>query len=392
MTITQQGLLTLVKSALTGEKLLLPADFSLAEALKIAKKHGITTIVYYGALNCGISSEDAIMQSLFIYTCKNIAVSEQQNFEIEGILKAFDEAQIDYMPLKGTLLKKMYPKPEMRIMGDADILIKVEQYDIIKPIMVDLGYTETVESDHELTWSKGGVCIELHKRLIPSYNKDYYAYYGDGWNLGKIKNGTRFSMTDEDQMIYLFTHFAKHYRDAGIGIRHIIDLWVYKNNNHNLDEDYIENELKKLQLLEFYCNVFETLETWFSGKTSTDVTDFITQIIFNSGVYGESEKHIISEALKKSKTYGSAFNVKLRKYMNLLFPKYINMCKLYPVLEKWKILLPLMWVVRIFKTIIFKRESIKHNNSKVTKITDKEIDSYQEALNFVGLDFNFKEK
>ena len=106
--------------------------------------------------------------------------------------------------------------------------------------MQKLGYAEKVESNHEYIWHKAGSYIELHKRLIPTYNKDYYSYFGDGWRLAKLKDGTRFSMTDEDQMVYLFTHYAKHYRDAGIGIRHIVDLWVYRNNKPNLNEEYIK--------------------------------------------------------------------------------------------------------------------------------------------------------
>ena len=71
--------------------------------------------------------------------------------------------------------------------------------------MESLGFAEKLESDHELIWQKPSAYIELHKRLIPSYNQDYYAYYGEGWNLAKKCDGTRYSMTDEDQMIYLFT-------------------------------------------------------------------------------------------------------------------------------------------------------------------------------------------
>ena len=136
------------------------------------------------------------------------------------------------MLLKGTLLKEMYPKKELRAMGDADILIKTEQYDKIKPIMQGLGFEERTESDHELIWRKPQLLLELHKKLIPSYNKDYYAYFGDGWQLGKPNSNFphRFEMSDEDQMIYLFTHFAKHYRDAGIGIRPLPETTI--KNSH----------------------------------------------------------------------------------------------------------------------------------------------------------------
>ena len=46
------------------------------------------------------------------------------------------------MPLKGCNMKALYPSPELRVMGDADILIRVEQYDRIRPIIQSLGFEE----------------------------------------------------------------------------------------------------------------------------------------------------------------------------------------------------------------------------------------------------------
>ena len=390
MTITQQGLLTLVKSALTGEKLPISQELDLIEVLKTATKHGITTIVYYGALNCGIDSKLPEMQNLLTETCKNIAVGEQQGYNIELLFSQFDELGIDYMPLKGSLLKKMYPKSEMRIMGDVDILIKTEQYDIIKPIMEKFGYTEKVESDHELTWYKVRMCVELHKRLIPSYNKDYYAYFGDGWRLAKIKNGTRYSMTNEDQMIYLFTHFAKHYRDAGIGIRHIVDLWVYRKNVEKLDEVYVVNELKKLQLSDFYANIIATLDNWFEEGEETPVTDFITQIIFNSGIYGTREAHVLSDAFKATKA-SNKMSIRSDKFISRIFPSCTAMTKRYYILKTLPFLLPIMWLVRCIDILLFGRDKIALRAQDFKTATTEKIFDYGDSLNFVGLDFNFKE-
>ncbi len=387
----KKAIIKLIYSALTGEKLELSSDFDLYDAYAVAHKHGIAVMLYYGAVNCGISQTDPLMQKLFMSTCKNIAVSSQQMYFVEEIFSAFDEAGIDYMPLKGTLLKPLYLKPEMRSMGDADILIKTEQYDKIKPIMLKLGFSESVESNHEFIWKKPGAFIELHKRLIPSYNKDYYAYFGDGWRLANVKNGTRYEMTDEDQMIYLFTHYAKHYRDGGIGIRHIVDLWVYRKNKPDMDEQYIKSELEKLQLFDFYVNTVKTLSVWFEGKTADSMTDFITQIIFNSGVYGTKEAHLLSQAVKISKTQGNAENVKKKKYLTSIIPPYSAMRQQYAFLKKWPVLLPVMWVVRLLDIIIFKSEKIKKKREEVNKINDEDINSYQQSLNFVGLDFNFKE-
>lgn len=384
----QRGVISILYSALTREKNFLPEHFDFSEAVKIAKKHKIEVMFYYGALNCGFAQDDPLMQELFTLVCSNIAVSEQQMYLARKLFSSFDEQKVEYMPLKGILLKQIYPKPEMRAMGDADILIKTEQYKIIKPIMQELGYSEVTESDHEFVWKKQNMHIELHKRLVPSYNKDYYKYFGNGWHLAIKKTGTSYSMTDEDQMIYLFTHFAKHYRDAGIGIRHIIDLWVYRKNKPKMDESYIKKELKALQLYNFYLNVINTLSVWFDGKTADFKTDLITDTIFNSGVYGTTQAHILSGAVKISK---STNHVKTKKFFMLAFLPYKNMCMKYPFVKKMPFLLPVMWVYRILIAIFFKSKNIKFQKKAIDFINNDKINGYQKSLNIVGLDFNFKE-
>ncbi len=387
----QRDFLKVIRSALNGRAEELSAEFSLEEAAKLASKHQIMPLFYYGASACGISQETPIMQQLFLHVCKDLSVSTQQTYSLKALFSAFDEEKIDYMPLKGTLLKKLYPKAEMRLMGDADILIRPEQYEKIAPVMEKLGYTPDVESDHEIVWKKPMVFIELHKRLIPSYNKDYYAYFGDGWRLATVCDGTRYSMTDEDQMIYLFTHFAKHYRDSGIGIKHMIDLWLYRLNCKSLDEDYIIAELAKLQLSEFYQNVVKTLGVWFEGGEPSEVTELITSVIFNSGVYGTYEAKILSDAFKKTKFQDESGDFRKKKLFRAIFLPYKNMCEKYPFLEKAAILLPVMWVVRIVAVLLFKRETIVKHTEDYKTTSSEQIADYGKALNFVGLDFNFEE-
>lgn len=387
----QTGIIALVRAALTGQPQQLPPDFDLEQVAKIGSHNGVSTMLYYGALTCGIEESHPLYNELFNELCFSTITGERQMDQLQKIFAAFDENHIDYMPLKGTLLKSMYPKQEMRSMCDADILIRVEQYDAIIPIMQALGLAPIKETDHELVWANKLIFLELHKRLIPSYNKDYYAYYGDGWKLATQKNGCRYAMTDEDQMIYLFTHFAKHYRDSGIGIRHVVDLWVYRQNKPDLDEEYLRRELEKLSLYEFFVNVMDTLAVWFADKPATDITDFITAIIFNSGVCGSDESRILSDALKKSKAAGSARTAKFQGFWGMVFLPYDQMCKKYPVLEKWAILLPVMWVHRIVGAALFRREHVKFQQDRLNAMTEENINDYQNALNFVGLDFNFKE-
>ena len=387
----QRGLILLIKSALTGQVQELPTDFDLASAFDTAKKHGITALVYYGARKCGVDTTPEIMQRAFSLVCQSIMADEKQRAELTRLMDAFDKHSIKYMPLKGVNLKPLYPTPEMRMMGDADILISPEQYADIRTIMLELGYEEGAESDHELIWNKSSLHAELHKRLIPSYNKDYYAYFGDGWTLAKIKAETseRYSMTNEDEFIYIFTHFAKHYRDSGIGLRHMTDLWVYSSSYPNMDRDYILTELRKLQLDKFYENIERTLKCWFADGASDEVTDFITETVFNSGKYGRAQVGTISAALKESKSNLNANEIKARRVFRSLFPSLDIMRGFYPVLEKAPVLLPLLWPIHFFKRL-FTKNKLKNYVNRMNTIDDNKISYYQRELNFVGLDFNFK--
>ncbi len=392
MTIKQRGVIGLIRSALSGKPMTLPDGFELATAFNVAKTHQVVSLIYYGALVCGFNNSDPIMRQMFAITCRYLSISEQQTKVLNEIMSAFDQNKIDYMPVKGVLLRSIYPKPDMRVMGDGDILIRYEDYrEKIRPLMLSLGLEEGRVSDNELVWNKPFVCVELHRRLIPSYNKDYYAYYGDGWRLAKKCDGTRYAMTDEDQMIYLFTHFAKHYRDSGIGLRHFVDLWVYRNANPKLNEKYIKAELKKLQLYDFYKNIVKTLENWFDDGEGSEKTEFITNVIFSSGVYGTVEANALSEALKLSKVTGENSNIHYEKLKFEIFPPYDYMCKRYPFLKKWKILLPLFWIVRIVDAAIFRRGNIKRKQERLKSVNNDAVNKYHNSLNYVGLDFNFEE-
>lgn len=386
----QIGVIALVKSALTGEKAEVSENFDWDNALNTAKKHQIIPMLYYGVQYSGITPPAEIMQFSELATYKNIAVSQNQLYALEQIYKAFDDNEIDYMPLKGSVLKFVYPKPEMRPMGDADILIRQEQYEKIRPVMTGLGFSEILESDHELIWDKKDILhVELHKRLIPSYNKDYYEYYGDGWQFAEHNENCRYDMRNEDNYIYLFTHYAKHYRDGGIGIRHMTDLYVFAVHSE-LNYKYIEEELKKLQLFEFYKNTRHTLDVWFDGETPDNMSDLITAKIFGSGSYGTYDAHLLSAALKTSGPNGNEAQVMKSLLKNKAFPPYKAMLSRYKCLEKHPALLPLMWLVR-FLQIPFRRGSVKRNieNAKITA-PDKVI-AYRDELEAVGLKYNFKE-
>ncbi len=387
----QKEFIGLIQAAFTDKKIDISSDFNWKKAVDLAKNHNIASILYYGAVNCNISKENDYMQELDYLTLQSIMTNTRQIYEIEQIEKAFEKESIDYMPLKGSVLKSLYPKPEMRTMGDADILIKLDQYPKIEKIMTELGFAYQFESDHELVWEKKpSLFLELHKSVMTSYNKDFYGYFGDGWKIANNVAGSyRYEMSLEDFYIYIFVHFTKHYRISGIGIKHLLDLWVYSNARPDLNLLYIENELKKMNLGKFHENVKRVINVWFNGAAETEITDLITNVIFNSGQYGSEDMAIINRALQNGNE--SALKIKLARLFGGIFLPYSSMKEKYAVLKKLPILLPIMWVVRCFDILLRQKLRLKKYMKKLNEIDSKKFKENEQALNAVGLDFNFEE-
>ena len=382
--------ISIIQAAFSEKAVDVSSDFNWEKAVDIAKKHNIAPIIYYGAIACNMSEKDKHIEELHQLTLKSMLVSLRQMYEIEQIEKAFEAENVAYMPLKGIILKDIYPKPEMRPMGDADILIRLEQYPKITAIMEQLQFSFQYESDHELVWKKPTLFLELHKSIMTTYNKDFYRYFGTGWEIAKrVPNVSRYEMSAEDFYIFAFVHFTKHYRISGIGIKHLIDLWVYIHTHSNLDWAYIDNELQKMHLSAFHVNVRKTIDVWFHGDKETDVTELITNVIFNSGQYGTAEMAIINRSLQNGKH--SISQIKVARIFQGIFLPYSTMKKKYSILKKVPILLPFMWLVRCFEILLHDKIGIKNYFGKLNQIDTAQITANMQALHAVGLDFNHNE-
>ncbi len=386
-----RNLLSVIKLALTGESEPIDDDLDFKQIFNIGKTHQIIPLVFDGLYKAKGNFEG--FENFRNYTFCLIRRDQNQLYYLKQIESLFNENSIDYMLLKGSSIKKYYPASEFRLMGDIDILIKEAQYENIKPLLIGMGLTKKVESDHEHIWtSSNGLVVELHKRLIPSYNDDYYSYYLNPWEKAIYRSNHSFSMSKEDEYIYIFTHLTKHYRDGGIGLRHLIDIWYFAMKHSLLNKTYIEKELNKLELLEFHNNIVDTLDVWFNGKESTELTDYITKRIIESGSFGLKEWHDKANAARTTARTDSASSAKAKAFLRLIFLPIEEMKKKFPVLEKLPILLPILWIVRWINAIFNKRKSITAEANKLNYIDDRVVDGYNRELEKVGLKFNLKKK
>lgn len=386
------GVVSLVRSAITGEKAELPCDFDFEKVFKLAKLHRVIPLLYYGIVNSKITLESELNQRFFVATCNYISVGKKQKYELLRLLDEFEKNGIDHMLLKGLTVCNLYPKPEMRFMGDADVLIHFEQYEKIIPIIESKGMTFVKENLNELSWEKYPLYLELHRYLVSPQHKDYFNVFGNGWQYANLENGFkhRYNMTDEDFYVFLFAHMTKHYRSSGIGIKHITDVWVYLKNKPNLDMEYVNNQLKKLRMDVFHKNVLKTVEAWFENGEFGEVEYLITEKILKSGAFGTFDSLKKANAVKEIQSTNTK-NLQKRRMLYSVFLPYKNMCVLFPILKKAPILLPLMWAWRIINTLFFKKGIIASNYKAIKELTPESISAYEKELAMVGLDFRIEE-
>ncbi len=352
--------------------------------LRVSVLHNVANLVAYGIAKGRYPIPDGIKNQFDLKLYERMTVSDNQNLETEKILNVFNENNIDHMPLKGILLQNLYPSKDMRFMADMDILIKPEEKEKINSIMLSLGYEFYCESNHEYIYSKKPyVSVELHKRLIPSYNEDMYAYFGEGWDRAIKSEKNRYELNTEDNFIYIFTHFTKHYRDGGIGIKAVLDIFLYLQKYNDINKDYVKEQLEKLKLNEFYDNLTELVDYWFCDGEETETAVIMTEFIINSGTFGNLKNQVSAEAIRESKDIKNADKF---RYIKFIFPNLKKMKVIFPTLEKFPILLPFFWAWRVIRFILFKRQDIDKHVRYIESADNESITLYDKHMKQVGLD------
>ena len=384
----QKDILAIINNVLNGQDNKISAQFNYEKCLEFAKLQQLQVMLFEG-LKGDEEFKNSPAFSDFSLDCKKlVSHGIVQDYEVKALFSELDSANISYAPMKGTLLKDLYPNDLYRSMSDADILIKVDEYPKIKQIMLDLGFIEKGETDQDYAWQKPSCLIELHKALISESNKDFYKYFDTGWKLLKnIEGTTRYEFKPEDNYIYLYTHFAKHYRNAGVGLKYVLDFYVYKKAYKDMDKEYLKEQFKKLNLYDFYVNMERLLEVWFDGKESDEKTDFITNELFGSFVYGFKEK---SRLMNDAKAYKKNGNSKFARFITMLFPSYEALKFRYKALRKCPILLPVIWIWR-FIEVIFSPKRFKIATNRLTTSNQEKANTYYDRLKYIGLDLDLED-
>lgn len=340
---TKENLIKIVQNVFLGEEVTLD-NINIDAICNLAKYHSIEYIIYLGLKKLNI---DSIPDSFKRISEVNAYKSVTQELEIPIIAKEFSKNEICFMPLKGSIMQKMYPSIEYRNMADIDILVKEEDLKKAGIALKNIGYVvDTLGGNHDTYTKKPYLHIEVHRALIDELY-ELSKYYNNIWEDNRIYNDKddkyHYYLTDNDFYIFMICHAAKHFSYGGTGFRTIIDEYIYLNNKDNLDFNYINEELKKNKLDKFEKLLRDSANYIFKHEINDNINDILMFIdfILSCGTYGNT---------KNSSTIGVIDDGSKEKHIwTRLFPPYSVMKRRNPSLKKAPFLLPWFYFTRLLK-------------------------------------------
>ena len=281
------AMLRLIASVLEPERpaVILPADIELETLHSIARRHSLAALTYLGLKKAGIMSA-GLRESAAQAKRRSVILSS----ELKALEAAFTEKRIHFMPLKGMILRSLYPGTGSREMSDIDLWYDRAQRDRVREVMLELGYTPAKKQapNHDVYSKPPWLIVEAHHDLFDGeVYRTFYDYYKDKTYASSDENEYLCRMTPGEMYVYLISHAYIHYISAGTGLRTLIDLRLFRRRyKAETDSEAVVSELNALGTADFEAETRRLSERMFDpDELTAEESKLLDRYIF-SAVHG----------------------------------------------------------------------------------------------------------
>ena len=362
MTNTEKFFVECVKKGIKGEKIaVIPEELDYKQLYNLCTSHSMSVVVFKALEDV----KDKVLPQFWTALQRSVhhyvMLDVQSAYDINTLLTAFEEKGIKHMPLKGYHLKKLYPSTEMRYASDCDVLIDVDQLKTVRALVDELGLaTKRHDEHHDIVYCPATKTIfELHKTIFVGALEKYFGVENKGFERAHLREGTQYFYEMDKEIFYisLLGHSAYHFAEsAGVGIRHLTDIYLYRKA-YLLDEEYLNAELEKCGLRKFK-DAFESLAAYFFDDAKADeFTEKLAKHIVKSSLFAHEELKSASDVASQA-VDGDDKNARRKSIWRKIFLPKEQMKFLFPVLKKAIWLLPVFHVVRWVKVLFTRPKAI----------------------------------
>ncbi|MEE0293260.1 MAG: nucleotidyltransferase family protein [Eubacterium sp.] len=359
----------------------------------IAKKHNLVSIMAQAMEKLGFESDSDIWKRWLKEKNQLIYKSVLMDVEREAIQDFFEKNNIWYMLLKGMVIRKYYPAPELREMADNDILFDNKYSKEVYEFMTARGYKsdDYNKGYHDEYLKPPAYNFEMHRQLVSSKERPkWYEYYKDvksilikdtnenretAANNESNNTSNQFYFSDNDFYVYFIVHTYKHFLNSGMGLRTVLDVYLYVSNlQEKLDFDYIEEQLKKLDAYDFEQTfrsiAFKMFDENLEDRKWWDLFDVKEQemlsYVLDAGTYGNLENSVVHK-MGYTKGEKKKTSDKARYIFRRLFPSMDTIEEFFPFFYKHKWAIPFLYIYRIGKIPFTRRKKVAGELKEVFK-------------------------
>ena len=291
---------------------------------------------------------------------ETIAITSKQFLEYEKINKCALKKNIPIITLKGAYIRKKYPVPELRTMGDFDILVNNTNINMIKSLLIENGYS--------ISKDLFGITADnanAHWEVFVSMEQEF-VYDSDYWNKEIFNNvefvDGQYTLNPTFFLAHLIIHTGRHYIETGAGIRNLCDIALYiRDNKSKIDFTKLEEICCAQNFVKIYNYILNAVHIWYGVDLSEvnfekkETDKFIEYFLLN-GIFGRHDNVLLRQFSLDERENSKGLK-------RLFFPPAKTLQNRYKYLRKYPFLLPIAWIQRI----IYGKVGKKINFSRMFK-------------------------
>ena len=277
--------------------------------------------------------------------------------------------------LKGIVCRSLYGElADYRPSCDEDLYIPPGQIDLCCALLKECGFTlasheaslSQADKMQEISFadSTGILHLELHPTLFGTDRPDLdratrWFHAADIERRAvpaELDGETIYTLHPTDHYLYLYLHLVKHFCNAGVGLRQIIDLARFQlAYQDDIDWPTIQEAVTNLSSPRLYADIMAVarrlgfaveLLTGPQRDPDTLISDSLAGGVFGHDHAGNGTGVLLNLA--------AMYPGRLRRIRRLLFPSVQQLESSRPYLAKRPWLLPLAWLDRYRKLILIR--------------------------------------
>lgn len=390
--------LNLVKSSIKGEQPAeKPDDVSFEAVYKLAFRQSAVSLAWYGIEKLNNKPKQELLQKWRMNYKRLLYQTAEQQIELEKLIHEFTVRGYDVMPLKGSQIRTYYPAPDMRMMGDIDLLVKTDMSqqarDKVKELMLELGYKIDILNDGQVDGYKGpnSVYVEIHFEFMHSTHPNYEHFIIEWDKLNKNENPKHYSMNLVDLYYYNIGHFAKNMSARGNGFRAVADTYVMWKKLSDDERAQLNARLEKIHLKKLNDVLVYISEIWFDDKFDDLTTQNIQNYLLGNSLYGFDKNRAILSLLQEHSRDSSKSTY--HHFIIRFFPSADELYSRYNIKKKNPLIVPFLWFWRIFSLLFSSEERlerIKEEVDDINAVSEDEIEFFKSVYDGFGLESYYK--